>query len=78
MSDPNKSATPSPSPTDPKVQGEGDYEAARRYREEAQKFAASGQAESAAKRAAPKDAQERDDMVAAEQEGKRHSKASGK
>ena len=68
MSDQTKPASPPASPT----------EAARRYREEAGKFADSGKAEGAAKRAAPKDAKERADMDAAEQEGLRHSKANGK
>jgi len=64
--------------TQSEVQGEGDYEAARRYRDEAEKFAASGKADAAAQRAKPQDAKERAALEAAEQEGLRHSKANGK
>jgi hypothetical protein len=59
---------------DSKIQGEGDYEAARRYRDRTQKFVDSGRVETAARDAAPDDAQEEADMEAAEQEGLRHRK----
>ncbi len=59
------------------VQGEGDYRAARRYREKAEAFAASGDVESAVVEAKPRTPQERTDMDAAEQEGLSHSKAKG-
>jgi len=76
---PSSPAVPTPvATTGAKIQGEGDYEAARRYRAEAGKFADSGKADAAARDAAPKDAKERADMEAAEQEGLRHSKANGK
>ena len=61
-----------------KVQGEGDYEAARRYRNQAEAFVDSGRVDAAADRAKPRSAQERAEMEAAEQEGLRHSKATGK
>jgi hypothetical protein len=60
------------------VQGEGDYEAARRYRKSVSDFANSGQVDGAARRAAPKTAEEQAEMEAAEREGLRHSKAEGK
>lgn len=61
----------------PKVQGEGDYQAARRYRKSARQFAGSGKIESAAKDAEPHNERERTEMEAAEREGLRHSKAKG-
>jgi len=63
-----------PSKTDSKVQGEGDYEAARRYDEAARGFAQSGKVEPAARKAAPRDAQEAKDIEKAEDIGKSRSK----
>ena len=60
-----------------KVQGEGDYEAARRYRKRVETFTHGGQVDEAAKNAEPRDDLERADLEAAEQEGLRHSKAKG-
>jgi len=60
-------------PTD-KIQGEGDYEAARRYDKAAQEFAESGKVEPAAHDAAPHDAEEAEEMKKAEEIGKSHSK----
>ena len=56
------------------VQGEGDYEAARRYDKAARDFAASGKAEPAAREAAPDNAEQADAMKRAEEIGKSHSK----
>ena len=61
-------------PQEEKVQGEGDYEAARRYREQAKKFVDSGRVEEAARAAQPQDAKEQEEMTKAEEEGRRHRK----
>jgi hypothetical protein len=57
-----------------KIQGEGDYEAARRYRDKTKKFIDSGQVESAARDAEPHSDVEQAEMDQAEQEGLRHRK----
>ncbi len=56
------------------LQGEGNYEAARRYRESVKSFVDSGQVEAAAGEAAPKTAQEQQDLIDAEKVGESHSK----
>ncbi|MGD9941682.1 MAG: hypothetical protein AB7L76_09445 [Burkholderiaceae bacterium] len=58
----------------PKVQGEGDYEAARRFNDESRKFVQSGQVGDAAKAAAPTSQRERDELQRAEQAGKARAK----
>ena len=63
--------------TDPgkdEVQGEGDYDAARRHDTASREFAESGRVEPAAHDAAPADAREADELERAEREGKAHSK----
>ena len=67
----------STTPRDDKVQGEGDYEAGRRYDKASRDFAESGRVEPAARDAAPDDAREAEDIERAEQEGKSHSKGEG-
>lgn len=57
-----------------KIQGEGDYTAARRYNERTRKFVESGKVEQAADQAAPQSQQEAQEMREAERAGKRHSK----
>ena len=57
------------------VQGEGNYDAAREFNEAERKFVASGKVDAAARAAAPKTEAERQEMVAAEEEGKRRAKA---
>ena len=57
-----------------KVQGEGDYDAARRYDKSAREFAESGKVEPAARDAAPGDAREAEDLERAEEAGKSHAK----
>ncbi len=57
-----------------KVQGEGDYEAARRYDQAVEKFAHSGKVEDAARAAKPGSADEAEAMKRAEREGKSHAK----
>jgi hypothetical protein len=56
------------------VQGEGNYEAARAFNEAERKFVASGKVAAAADAAAPKSETEREEMIAAEKEGKRRAK----
>lgn len=56
------------------VQGEGDYEAARRHRESLESFVKSGKVEQAAHDAAPKTKREADELKDAEHAGESHSK----
>ncbi|MEP7301047.1 MAG: hypothetical protein ABI699_05915 [Caldimonas sp.] len=67
-----------PTPKTDAVQGEGDYEAGRRYDKAAREFAESGKVEPAAHEAAPDSAAEADEMKRAEEVGKSHSKGEGK
>ncbi|MBV9890772.1 MAG: hypothetical protein JO090_07795 [Rhizobacter sp.] len=60
-----------------KVQGEGDYEAGRRYDKASREFAQSGRVEPAARDAAPDSAAEAAELERAEDEGKSHSKGEG-
>jgi hypothetical protein len=60
-----------------KVQGEGDYDAARRYDKASRAFAQSGKVEPAARDAAPHSASEAKDLERAEAAGKAHSKGEG-
>jgi hypothetical protein len=57
-----------------KVHGEGNYAASRQYNEATKKFAQSGQVEAAAKRAAPSNPQEAEQMRQAEAAGKQRAK----
>ena len=59
---------------DPKVQGEGDYEAARRHRKRVSEFVENNDVEKVAVRAAPESAAEAEELEAAEAEGKKHAK----
>ena len=65
------------SPQDQQVQGEGDYEAGRRYDKAARDFAQSGKVQPAARDAAPDSALEAEQMQQAEATGKSHSKGEG-
>lgn len=56
------------------AQGEGDYEANRRYRDAAEQFAQSGKVEQAAEDAAPDSAEEAEQMRDAEDEGRARAK----
>jgi hypothetical protein len=56
------------------VQGEGDYEAGRRYDKASRDFAESGKVEPAARDAAPDNAREAEELERAEEEGKSHAK----
>ncbi len=57
-----------------KVQGEGDYEATRRYRKRTEEYLENNDVDKAAVRAAPTSAREAQDMKAAEAAGKRRAK----
>ena len=59
------------------VQGEGDYNAGRRYDKATREFAESGKVEPAARDAAPGSAEEAEEMQQAEEAGKSRSKAKG-
>lgn len=62
-------------PTDNKdLQGEGNYDASRRYDKAAHEFAESGQVEDAARAARPRTPEEAAELYRAEQAGKSHSK----
>ena len=57
------------------VQGEGDYEAARRYAKEVGDYVKSADIDKAAHAAAPKSPDEQREMEEAERAGRAHSKA---
>ncbi len=59
----------------PDVQGEGDYEAARRYRKDVEDFVDKADIDKAAHEAAPHSPDEQREMAEAERVGKSHSKA---
>ena len=59
---------------DPKVQGEGDYEAARRHRKRVSEFIDNNDVEKAAVRAAPETEAEAKELEAAEEQGKERAK----
>lgn len=64
-------------PKDPKgsdIQGEGNYEATRRYDKAATDFAQSGKVDEAARGARPTSESEAKEMLEAEEEGKSHAK----
>jgi hypothetical protein len=75
MSEPNQKqpGTPSAVP-DAKVQGEGDYRAARRHREEAEEFISHHDVEKLAKQAAPQSALEARELALAEERARNRSK----
>ena len=57
-----------------KIQGEGDYEATRRYRKRTDEFLKNNDVEKAAIRAAPESQREAEEMKAAETAGKQRAK----
>jgi hypothetical protein len=57
-----------------KVQGEGDYESARRFNRAERQFVESGKVEEAARRAAPRNAKEASELKAAERAGRSRAK----
>ena len=56
------------------VQGEGDYEATRRYRKRTEEFLENNDVEKAAIRAAPETAEEAEELESAEEAGKSRAK----
>lgn len=56
------------------VQGEGDYDAARRHREAATGFARDHDVERAAREAAPASPEEAQELLRSERAGRRHSR----
>lgn len=58
----------------PDIQGEGNYDATRRYDKAASDFAKSGKVDEAARAAQPKNEQEAEQMRRAERAGRSHSK----
>lgn len=58
--------------TGSKVQGEGDYEATRRYDKDTERFLKSANVEDLARKAAPKSKAEAEDMKKAEDVGLQH------
>ncbi|MDT3678125.1 MAG: hypothetical protein ROZ64_04730 [Burkholderiaceae bacterium] len=63
-----------PAKSHPRVQGEGDYEAARHYRKDVEAFVESGKVGEAMKDAAPRNDDEARQMEHAEKAGKARSK----
>lgn len=63
-----------PTPSESKVQGEGDYASAEKYNKDTRDFVQSGKVEQAAKDSAPRNAQEEAEMRKAEAEGREHAK----
>jgi hypothetical protein len=61
-------------PKSPDIQGEGNYDATRRYDKAATDFVKSGKVDQAARDARPKSEAEAEAMKKAEQEGKSHAK----
>lgn len=59
---------------DPKIQGEGDYEATRRFRKRTEEYLENNDVEKAAIRAAPETAAEAEELEAAEARGKSRAK----
>ena len=59
---------------DPNIQGEGDYEAARRHRKRVDEYLENNDVEKAAIRAAPQTAEEAEDLEAAEAAGKERAR----
>lgn len=55
------------------LQGEGNYEAASRYRQSVEQFVQDGRVDQAAKDAAPRSAAQAREMKEAEQAGRRHA-----
>ncbi len=58
--------------TKSKVQGEGDYESARRFREDEQRFLKKADVPDLARRAAPRSKEEAEELKKAEEVGRSH------
>ena len=61
-----------------RVQGEGDYEAARRFRKRSESFIASHDVTAEARKAAPVNADEAREMADAEKRGRARAKKKGR
>jgi hypothetical protein len=61
-------------PKTPKLQGEGDYDAARRYNDATKRFVDSGAVPAAARNAKPKTPAQAQELEQAEQAGRQHAK----
>ncbi len=72
-----KSKTPSVRKAAARVQGEGDYDATRRYLKDVEKFVHTADIERAARAAAPRNPREAAEMAAAERAGRRRAQHSG-
>lgn len=70
-----KSAAASGRKSAPQIQGEGDYDATRRYLKDVEKFVHTADIERAARAAAPRNKQEAAEMAAAEAAGRRRGRA---
>lgn len=70
----NRNANDSAPVATPAVQGEGDYEAAHRYRDEVKDFLAHSDIEQLAHEAAPESAKQERELALAEEAGKARSK----
>ena len=64
----------SSNPKSENIQGEGEYDAARRYDKQAHDFAKSGKVDKAAKEAKPDNAAQAKDLKRAEEAGKSRAK----
>lgn len=75
-SSPDSNPSPSPGSGGPRsqVQGEGDYEAARRYREEVKEYLEHANVEERARAAKPESAKQERELALAEEQGKTRSK----
>ncbi len=73
MSATDKPATQS-TKTTPNVQGEGDYDSARRYDKDTEKFLKGADVQDLARRAAPQSKEEADELKKAEEIGRSHRK----
>lgn len=71
---PKKPAVSTPAPATGKVEGEGNYTAARRHRASVRKFIKSGQVEDAARDAEPQTPVEEQALFDAERAGEERSK----
>ena len=63
-----------PAKNDPALQGEGNYTAARRYRESAEQFVESGKVDQAAHDAEPDNPRQARELKDAEAEAKKHAR----
>ena len=61
-------------PTNKDLQGEGNYEATRRYDKATRDFVEAGKVDEAARAAKPANAQEAEEMSEAERKGRSHAK----